>query len=72
MRLNGRPLTEKAFLGMVLKLARLHRWLCYHTHDSRRSAAGFPDLILLHPEMGVMLAVEVKLDGGRLRPEQKR
>ncbi len=40
-------MTEADFQGQVVELAQLHRWHVYHTFDSRRSHAGFPDLLLL-------------------------
>jgi VRR-NUC domain len=41
--------TEKKFLQMVRELAWLHGYRSYHTHDSRRSESGFPDLVLVRP-----------------------
>lgn len=35
-------------------------WLGYHTHDSRRSREGFPDLVLVHPLAGRMIVAELK------------
>jgi len=55
--------SEKAFLEQVRELARLRGWLCYHTHDSRRSEPGFPDLVLLKPPL--LLFVELKRDGAK-------
>lgn len=44
------PETEREFQAAVVKLARECGWsLVYHTHDSRRSARGFPDLVLVKP-----------------------
>lgn len=63
------PLSEKAFLSQVVHLARLCGWLVYHTHDSRRSAAGFPDLAMVHPAWGLIFA-ELKADKGRTTKEQ--
>ena len=40
-------LKESDFQRAVIEMARLHGWLVYHTHDSRRSAPGFPDLVLV-------------------------
>jgi VRR-NUC domain len=37
---------EKTLLGEVRRLAKAHGWICYHTHDSRHSDSGFPDLVL--------------------------
>ena len=38
---------EADFQAQVVKLALLLGWKVYHTHDSRRSREGFPDLILI-------------------------
>ena len=46
------------FQPQVVKLARLCGWRPYHTHDSRRSAAGFPDLILIKD--AELIAAELK------------
>jgi hypothetical protein len=61
--------SEKDFQAQVLDFARLSGWRCYHTHDSRRSAAGFPDLVMVRPP--VVLFAELKAEGGRVRPEQR-
>jgi len=52
----------------VLSLAKLHGWIAYHTYDSRRSAPGFPDLILLRGER--CLALELKRTGEHPTDEQ--
>lgn len=61
-------MTEKEFQSEVLDLAKMYRWRAYHTHDSRRSEPGFPDLVLLRPP--VILFVELKTEKGRVTPEQ--
>ena len=61
--------SEKQFQAQVVELARLSGFLVYHTFDSRRSAAGFPDLVLVRPPM--VLFAELKSEGGRIRPEQR-
>ncbi len=46
--------------------------LTYHTHDSRRSRAGFPDVMALR-RTGINWTVfvgELKTETGRVRPEQ--
>lgn len=60
--------TEKQLQAQVLQLARLSGWRCYHTYDSRRSAPGFPDLVLVRPPR--LIFVELKTTTGRLRPTQ--
>lgn len=52
--------TEAQFLRTVLELAGLRRWMCYHTHDSRHSAEGFPDLALVRGP--VLLLPELKVE----------
>ena len=61
-------MTERAFLGAVVELAALTGWLAYHTHDSRRSQAGFPDLALVRA--GRLILAELKAAKGRVRPAQ--
>ena len=61
--------SEAAFQQQVLNLAGYYGWRSYHTHDSRRSQAGFPDLVLVRgPEL---IFAELKTDTGRVRPEQQ-
>ena len=43
------PRTEGIFVNRILTTAREKGWLAYHTHDSRGSAAGFPDIVLVRP-----------------------
>ena len=62
-------LPEKAWQQQVVELAELYRWRVYHTYDSRRSHAGWPDLVLVRPPE--LLVVELKTDTGRLRPAQR-
>ena len=62
--------TEKQFMRLVLDCARLHGWLGYHTHDSRRSARGFPDLVLTRG--GRLVVAELKRRDGRLTPVQEQ
>ena len=39
-------ISEKAFMAAIIRVAREHSWLVYHTHDSRKSAPGYVDLTL--------------------------
>jgi hypothetical protein len=63
------PLDEKQFTAMVVSAARMTGHLVYHPYDSRRSAAGFPDLTIVHPERGLLFA-ELKTATGRLSRNQ--
>ena len=71
MKTSYRAISEKDFLQQVVDLARLTGWLCYHTHDSRRSCPGFPDLALVHPGRHQYLLAELKSATGRLSPAQQ-
>lgn len=61
-------MTEADFQQQVLDLARLYRWRAYHTHDSRRSEPGFPDLVLLRAPR--LIFAELKTARGRLTRAQ--
>ena len=62
-------LSEADFQASILKQAKTFGWLCYHTYDSRRSAPGFPDLVLIRD--GCLLMSELKTEKGRLTWNQK-
>lgn len=55
-----RPLSEKQWQQRVVDFARLKRWKVYHTFDSRHSAAGFPDLVLVRAPR--IIFAELKTD----------
>jgi hypothetical protein len=63
-------INEQALQSYVEELAQLYRWLVYHTHDSRHSAAGFPDLVLVCPRRQRVIFAELKGANGKLRAEQ--
>ena len=63
-------LSEAAFQRTVVDLAAWRGWRSYHTHDSRRSAPGFPDLVLVRSDR--LLAVELKTRTGRVTDAQRR
>ena len=60
--MTSAKLSEKQFQSQVVALARACGWLCYHTYDSRRSTAGFPDLVMVRERV---VFAELKRDGGR-------
>lgn len=63
--------TEKQLQDQILDMAKSLGWLAYHTHDSRRSQKGFPDLTLVHEKQRRLLFWELKSQKGRATPEQK-
>jgi hypothetical protein len=65
--------TENEFMAQIQEAAAYAGWrLQYHTHDSRRSAEGFPDLVLIHEKLGRLVVAELKSEKGRVPPEQVR
>jgi hypothetical protein len=63
------PISEKDLLEQIRELARWCGWGVYHVYDSRRSAPGFPDLLLLR---GCRLVVaELKSESGVLTEAQR-
>jgi ribosomal protein L37E len=74
MRTSARQLldaaqSEKSYQAQIVELAEKCGWWTYHVHDSRRSSAGFPDLMIVR---GANLHfVEVKAEKGRVQPEQQ-
>lgn len=64
---GSREPTEATFTRNVMQCGGLYGWLCYHTHDSRRSNPGFPDVVFVRERV---VYAELKAKTGRLRPEQ--
>ena len=60
--------TEAQFLAAVIQYAELKGWMVYHTHDSRRSQPGFPDLTMVR--YGMLVFAELKSERGRFTREQ--
>jgi VRR-NUC domain len=65
-----RTYPEKDFMFQVIKLASLTDWLVYHTHNSKHSTPGFPDLAMVKDSH--LLFAELKAPNGKLTPEQKK
>ncbi len=61
-------LSEAELQSTVIEIMGWQKWLCYHTHDSRRSQAGFPDLVAV--KGGRLLFVEFKTEKGKLTEVQ--
>jgi len=59
------PVNEAALLAYVRDLCAVRKWRVYHTHDSRHSPAGFPDLVMVRPPR--LVFAELKA-GAHLKP----
>jgi hypothetical protein len=67
--LAAASLTDEAALQVrAVRAATDRGWRVYHTHDSRRSEPGFPDLVLCRPPR--VLFVELKVGRRRLSDDQ--
>lgn len=68
----ARGMSEATLQSNILGLAvDSLGWLAYHTHDSRRSQPGFPDLVLVHGRQQRLIFAELKTERGRQTNEQK-
>ena len=61
-------MTEKQFQTQIVMVAKANGWIVYHTYDARRSAPGFPDLVLVRDRV---LYRELKTNTGRVSPAQQ-
>jgi hypothetical protein len=61
-------ISEGEFQAKVIEFAKAHGWLHYHTYDSRKSVAGFPDLVLVR---GEVIWAELKDEKRKVSDEQK-
>jgi hypothetical protein len=64
-------MTEAVLQSRVLGMARELGYIAYHTHDSRRSQPGYPDLHLVSLRRGRSLMRELKTTRGRVSPDQQ-
>jgi len=68
---NPSRITEAELQQAVVTLGRLLGFkLIYHTHDSRHSAEGFPDLVMVSARHKRVLFVELKSETGQLSEHQ--
>ena len=70
-KLLAANMSETELQVNVVGLAEAHHFLHYHTHDSRRSPAGFPDLTLVHKHTGRLIFAELKTEKGWASPQQR-
>jgi hypothetical protein len=62
------PAHEKLFMADVVALAKKNGWKAYHAYDSRKSEAGFPDLVLVKR---YVIYAELKTNVGRTTAAQE-
>ena len=63
-------ISEKMFMQQVIQIATLTGWMCFHVHDSRKSAgSGWPDLAFCGH--GQFFMAELKSERGRVTPAQQ-
>ena len=63
-------INEKDFMESIVQLARETDWMVYHTFDSRRSEAGFPDLVMTKHKR--LIIAEIKTEQGKTTPAQDK
>jgi Holliday junction resolvase len=63
------PNHERHLQAAVEEHLRITGWRFYHSHDSRRSVAGFPDLVCIRGSR--VLVAELKTATGRVSREQR-
>lgn len=68
--MKAAAMTEGQLQAVIIANAERNNWLVYHTHDSRRSQPGYPDLHLVHATRGLSIFRELKTQKGKLRPDQ--
>ena len=59
----GVDVSEAAFESLLLEYAEAHGWKRYHTHNSSRSPAGFPDEVLVRLQR--VIFAELKSEIGK-------
>lgn len=66
--LLARSISERDYQQTIIEYAGLMGYFSYHDYDSRRSTAGFPDLVLCNGKR--VLYLEVKREIGRVSAVQ--
>ena len=66
----ARRFSEEQFQRWIVQFAQLNGWLAYHPYDSRRSEAGWPDLVLVRGDQ--VLFRELKAENGKVSAEQQK
>ena len=61
-------ISEAQLQSTVVEILEWQGWLTYHTHDSRRSDPGFPDLVAVKGNR--LMFLEFKSQKGKISDEQ--
>lgn len=65
-------MNEEQFRWQIRDIAKLYGWnMQYHTYNSMRSQAGWPDEVLCHPIHRRVIFVELKSEKGNLSDAQR-
>ena len=62
-------MTEDQLQASVIAVAEAHGWMWHHETDSRRTRAGWPDLVLVKGNR--IKIIELKSEKGKASPEQQ-
>ena len=62
---------ERMWQSHVERSFATQGWLVYHTWNSQRSEAGFPDLVMVLPGVATIFA-ELKIETGKLTFDQEK
>jgi len=66
---HDEDMPEKELQTIVERLLRAHGYKSYHVFDSRRSEAGWPDIVAIRE--GRILVIELKSEKGNVSKEQR-
>ena len=70
MGFKAKKQTEAEFMAQIVQLARMLGWMVYHTHTSKDSPEGFPDLIMV--KGNVQIAAELKVGDNQPTAAQQK
>ncbi len=68
---QAKAMTERQLQTGVIRLAQRLGWMVYHTEYSKGSAAGYPDLHLVHIRAGRSMFRELKTMTGKTSQSQQ-
>lgn len=69
VRMRVSSMREEDLQSSVIEMAKHRGWKFYHPYDSRRSVAGWPDLVLVRGDR--TLFRELKREKGYPTPDQR-